>query len=508
MKKSRNNIILIAYIKYIKYILSLFIFISIIIKTGTTNKFKVFKLSNNYCYIVKQDGIYYSNIEYNINKLLFVFNETKLTEEDIEMASFAEFKDNSKAHNLILIKDNIYALLNDNYICKKKIEIYYGYGIEYSLIYPYNCNDSHCNFGFVYTNSQNNTNLELYEKSLNNCDIGNPGYHDFNSNIGPYNINCDFPSNGEELITCFYHNKSEIKYTTLNLTLNGFDKLYDLVILKNIEAKFMKSILSPDETKYFICYINTDNDCDCLIYDINNNTFSDNATTYLSNCSSGLNIEYFNNSNEYILYCSQNKSIFNLIKLNENFESEDNINNIYDLTEEFVECNNSYLYLLIDNSDKIKLFANCDNNIKKYQVEKIINSSSSTSIINLMSLSSNITISSSIPKNTIYSTIQISKSTSFTSKSNIFSSYLVHNTTININKKEVIIIQQNSQKTKEEIKKNLKNIVKNCDVDKIYEIFGDDYKVKISPINYSNKYSLVNELSKVGILIFYLVKIN
>ena len=25
--------------------------------------------------------------------------------------------------------------------------------------------------------------------------------------------------------------------------------------------------------------------------------------------------------------------------------------------------------------------------------------------------------------------------------------------------------------------------MKNCDVDKIYEIFGDDYKVKISPIN-------------------------
>ena len=39
-----------------------------------------------------------------------------------------------------------------------------------------------------------------------------------------------------------------------------------------------------------------------------------------------------------------------------------------------------------------------DNNIQKYQIEKIINSSSSTSIINLMSLSSNIAISSSIPK--------------------------------------------------------------------------------------------------------------
>ena len=37
-------------------------------------------------------------------------------------------------------------------------------------------------------------------------------------------------------------------------------------------------ILMPKFGKY-----DTDNDCDCLIYDINNNTFSDNTTTYLSN---------------------------------------------------------------------------------------------------------------------------------------------------------------------------------------------------------------------------------
>ena len=177
MKKSRNNIILIAYIKYSKYILSLFILISIIIKTGTTNKFKSFKLSNNYYYIIKQDGIYYSNIEYNINKLLFSFNETKLTEEDIEMASFAEFKDNSKAHDLILIKNNIYDLLNDKYYCNAMIEEYRG--IEYSLIYPSKCNDLYCHFIFVYINSQNESGIYLYEKSLNNCYINYEQQIDF-----------------------------------------------------------------------------------------------------------------------------------------------------------------------------------------------------------------------------------------------------------------------------------------------------------------------------------------
>lgn len=99
---------------------------------------------------------------------------------------------------------------------------------------------------------------------------------------------------------------------------------------------------------------------------------------------------YFYDSNDYILYCSQSKSIFNLQKLNKNFEIEDK-NNIYDLTEKFVECNNSYLNLLIDNSDRIKLLTNCDDIIQNFQVEKIINSSSSSFIIKLISSSSNFT---------------------------------------------------------------------------------------------------------------------
>ena len=231
MKKSRNNIILIGYIKYTKYILSLFIFISIIIKTGTTNKFKSFKLSNNYYYIIKQDGIYYSKIEYNINKLLFSFNETQLTEEDIEMASFAEFKDNSKAHNLILIKNNLYALLNDEYYCNLEIENN-NEKFGYSLIYPFKCNDLYCNFIFVKINSQNELILKLYEKSLNNCTLRNYMYTDLkNSNIEHYLINCQFSSGGE-LIICFYqNNKSEIKSEIYNITLNNLDYLFVILIL-------------------------------------------------------------------------------------------------------------------------------------------------------------------------------------------------------------------------------------------------------------------------------------
>lgn len=186
-------------------------------------------------------------------------------------------------------------------------------------------------------------------------------------------------------------------------------------------------------------------------------TFQSIKGTKEYNCSYDLNVEYFYDSNDYILYCSQSKSIFNLQKLNKNFEIEDK-NNIYDLTEKFVECNNSYLNLLIDNSDRIKLLTNCDDIIQNFQVEKIINSSSSSFIIKLISSSSNFT-------NHTFS-LQTNKSTPF------------------------IIIQQNTSKTKEEIKKNIKNIIKNFDLNKLYEIFGQNFKLKISLINNKNYISI------------------
>ena len=52
---------------------------------------------------------------------------------------------------------------------------------------------------------------------------------------------------------------------------------------------------------------------------------------------------------------------------------------------------------------------------------------------------------------------------------------------------EIIIIQEKSNKTKEEILDNLNEVMKDYNIGKIYEIFGDDYNIKISPIN-TNSY--------------------
>ena len=48
---------------------------------------------------------------------------------------------------------------------------------------------------------------------------------------------------------------------------------------------------------------------------------------------------------------------------------------------------------------------------------------------------------------------------------------------------EYVIIHSTSNKTKEEIINNLETVMEEYDLGKIYEIMGDDYNVKISPIN-------------------------
>ena len=54
-------------------------------------------------------------------------------------------------------------------------------------------------------------------------------------------------------------------------------------------------------------------------------------------------------------------------------------------------------------------------------------------------------------------------------------------------KNDSIIIKEKTSKTKEEIKDNLNEFIKDYDINKIYEIIGDNYNITISPID-NNEY--------------------
>jgi hypothetical protein len=165
----------------------------------------------------------------------------------------------------------------------------------------------------------------------------------------------------------------------------------------------------------------------------------------------------------------------------------------------------------------LNIFIICDDTIKKVELEKF--QQTGTTILTTLPKTiipttiSKTTIPITIPKKTIPTTITkttISRTTisskkvqttilekifempstlplSLPSIKTTIKKTIIINPSTNIidsnNKTELIIIHDKSNKTKEEIIDNLDTVMKEYDLGKIYEIFGDDYNVKISPIN-------------------------
>ena len=264
-------------------------------------------------------------------------------------------------------------------------------------------------------------------------------------------------SNGE-VFTCFYENNlKEIVAINFNIDMSQ-DIIIPISYLTkskpNNGAKIIKSALSQDETKSYVCYINDNNNCDCLYYDSLTNEWSD-SSTYLYGCLSTKNsliFDYYDNSNEYFLYCYQSNSKVSILKLSDDFEKskileDDNLDLIQN-------CNNYFFSSLVYNTNDAIIFENCDNQITKPNLGKYQNYT--------------------IIYTTIPSTLPI-ELTELNEITNYYSSDLRQNS--------LIIIEETSPKTKEEIKENMKEIIDKHDIGKIYEIYGYDYNVKISPIN-------------------------
>ena len=80
------------------------------------------------------------------------------------------------------------------------------------------------------------------------------------------------------------------------------------------------------------------------------------------------------NSDELILYCYQSSNKLNIVRLNNNLEIiNEEQKGSYDIDDNtFDNCNKYYIYsLTVDTDNTIKILGNCDNNILKYEIEKI-----------------------------------------------------------------------------------------------------------------------------------------
>ena len=284
---------------------------------NSSEKFKILHISDDYYYIIKKNSILYFN---NANsEEIEITNEISIsTSDEWEMISLGIFKGLSfLVGNLLIIKNNLYAILESMICCKLQLNEINGK----SEIYPYECvYEDYCYYLIGFINSEKTLYLNLYSNKYGECQ-SNMISTFFYNNIDSDDFSCKFMNSytNNRVLSCFYQSGEQkdivaqsFKIST-NPTIGEIQPISSLTQFKASNgAKAIKSILSQDETQAFVCFINDNNNCDCLIYDITTNEWND-YSTYLYDClpsSSSLNIEYFESSNEYVVYCFQSETKF------------------------------------------------------------------------------------------------------------------------------------------------------------------------------------------------------
>ena len=401
-------------------------------------------VDNRYYIIFSREIIFLNSYSNNYDsKHEFVDDQIITNEDESEMTYLKIFKDNPEIC-LLIVKDYIYGLsVRGNIYCNVKLDVINGH---LSVVIPIQtASETISYFVIGLKNSNNKLELHLYRNTIrtSDCSCELLDSKEFNL-VSSDNINCYY----ETSFLCFYENDSNeivAQYFTVDLNFYNIYSSPTSYSKQNEGAKIIKSIISPDGSKYYICYTKNDNSGDCLIFDLSANQWSE-PINYLSDCLlrvSSLNIKFFDSLDYILLSCFQSKTTIQIIKFNNNFEMmDDEQNGVFYLDESLVQnCTEYSLSSLVNDTDQniIKIFGNCDYTPKKYEIIKFQEEEPTT-----------------IPITTYpYS----------------------------IDENDIVIIQRNSYDTKEEIIQNINNALDDYDLKNIYEIFGNDYKIKISKMN-------------------------
>ena len=465
---------------HLKRLLLFALFFIKLINSQSLENFRRFHVeNNNYYFVTSKEIIFYKAATQEQNSLKSFNSNEMLSEEELEYISFECYINQSKAPLcLLLIKNTAYALQKSGGIACSleltEIKDYYT-----TFVYPVKCTATNCYFMIGVRNSGNKLNLYMFGNEVYSCN--SEKYSSLTLEGVSDNLSCHLnqPSTNEDKLICFYENNSkELIAINFSLDLDNRKIIQEDSKSKPIDgAKIIESYLSSDKSDSVACYINDDNNCNCLKYNLNSRRYVDNSMNnkiYLEGCSpnfSSLNLEYYDTLGQFLLYCQQSSNKYSIIKLNSDFEIIDG-EEFYELNEEeFENCNEySISSLTLDQNGKVQIIASCGGIIGQYDALKVI--------LPPTTILTTILTTTPSPLTTILNDIKPNYPLTTIIK---IDSTLISISTIESDKIE--IIQENCDKSMEDIINNLSDFMKNYDDDKIYEIFGDNYKVKISPLN-------------------------
>ena len=130
---------------------------------------QIIYLSQNKYYIITADQIYFyiSSPEGVANPYSFNDNQKITTAEESEMVSYGIYKNtNVNLAHLVIVKNYIYAILDQTYYCNAAIEEIRGYRSE---VFPLKFIDPYCYYILGIINSTKSLNLYLYSNVSGYC---------------------------------------------------------------------------------------------------------------------------------------------------------------------------------------------------------------------------------------------------------------------------------------------------------------------------------------------------
>jgi len=513
------------------------IFCYFISKVNSFIRFRAFNLLSENLLLITNEGI--KLYDTSFETITDIINIT-IIPDNFFFSSFVQFPLSQGGYILLKLMNNIYLInkeANEVISQDTKNEIN---GIYSKLIaYKSQNNKLYCFISFV-----ENYKLKIFAYKIENSKlefdyeiIREENQINFHQNV----VSCEimfssFNQNNSSLI-CFTSDKNTHKLIVTSFNPeNNLSYIYSLSNdITNLELNFIKSCSSKNKLIAFICFSQELFNPKCVLYDSKNNIWSEHITLASTiSIAYDLDINYSIDNNEYYLYFYYEYNELYFFKFDQFFNLKCTNEGKCIYTYE-IKCGNSeYSSSFICNKGIYKLYLSCqpdyilekidlngENNADfeytKFNISKdsplystilflsTHSSSDSDSILSNSILSDSIMFPSSLPTPLISPTslstplIQLySSSVSVSTYSSLFEANPSLLISSSIKKTNYIdyddydnkdgIKMKITNKTKNEIKDNLSNIIDEIQVGQKYKINGDDYNIIISPTKMTNTF--------------------
>ena len=303
------------------------------------------------------------------------------------------------------------------------------------------------------------------------------------------NITCQYMKNynKKNILVCFYEINNNKLVASIFDPNNGLKKIKDIYKISR-ESIFLKSVVSDDRNTSFVCYMTLYGSVYCSEFS-NNYQWGEDLFIFNNSIVQYYSFYLFYDFGKkcYIIKSQIDNNKIQIVILSNNFQNLLS-SDVFCLVQiEFENCIYNYVSEII-----------YDTNKKKYLVLYTCSDSENNDIFEQKEMIINCTeIRDYIIPNTTYSTKTLNVSNCNYTEI-IDNSTNSNNKTINIKNEtnttidDIVIfhydknqgfIMGETNKTKEEIIKNLNRIIDIIEIGKIYEIIGEDFVIKIHPLN-------------------------